>query len=349
MNTLFGHIIVSKLGSQAENIATESLRFILSNQNAQIAFQRFVRHFENRIGNISSIQTQDNYTDKGIPDLVCYDDKRKPIVIVESKFWAALTENQPLSYLKLLKDDVPSILLFLAPSKRVLLLWNELATICKNNKIILVGNHIKDASCSKINSNHSLVVSSWSSLLGVLQTEIDLVGDLTSKADLIELSGLCSRMDSEAFLPLDFAELSPAIASRNIQFADLVEKVVDKGRANGFSSESGKLRTTKTPYIYGRYFKLGDSLYTVAFDSRRWRQFHNTPLWLEVHGKTWNSKESRNECKHALSKFEVEAPKRLFDDNGLPVVALILPTGVTEDIVIQSIIDQIIEVSALLK
>ena len=54
-------------------------------------------------------------------------DEAQPRVLVENKFWAGLTENQPVSYLETLaKYPQPTVLLVVAPEARVETLWREL-------------------------------------------------------------------------------------------------------------------------------------------------------------------------------------------------------------------------------
>ena len=56
------------------------------------------------------------------------------ILIIEAKFWASLTENQPISYLKRLKEN--SILLFVCPTLRKNSLFVELKKKLTDENII---------------------------------------------------------------------------------------------------------------------------------------------------------------------------------------------------------------------
>ena len=47
-------------------------------------------------------------------------------MLVEVKFWAELTPNQPNAYLKRLPSDGPAVLVFLAPEHRIQSLWPQL-------------------------------------------------------------------------------------------------------------------------------------------------------------------------------------------------------------------------------
>jgi len=62
--------------------------------------------------------------DAGRPDLVGINGAGKQVLLVEAKFWAGLTDKQPLVYL----DRLPpgGALLVIAPAGRSTLLWAEL-------------------------------------------------------------------------------------------------------------------------------------------------------------------------------------------------------------------------------
>jgi hypothetical protein len=64
--------------------------------------------------------------DETIPDLVGTDGEGDNVFVVENKFWAELTSNQPLGYLPLLPKSKSSALFFVCPEKRLATLHSEL-------------------------------------------------------------------------------------------------------------------------------------------------------------------------------------------------------------------------------
>lgn len=70
------------------------------------------------------------------PDLVGRDVEGRYLLIVESKFWAPLTLNQPATYIDRLPADKPALLLFIAPASRMRTLWLELLSRCNALSII---------------------------------------------------------------------------------------------------------------------------------------------------------------------------------------------------------------------
>ena len=61
------------------------------------------------------------------PDMVGYNQGGGKRLLVESKFWATLLEGQASSYFDQLKDAGPGVLLFIAPTTRLEILWGEIA------------------------------------------------------------------------------------------------------------------------------------------------------------------------------------------------------------------------------
>ena len=125
--------ISTKLSSSPENIATEALCYIL--QNSKNARSGLVKYLTPLIDLKSDVffRTQVIGEKKEIPDLVGVDFENHEILIIESKFWAGLTSNQPVTYLKRLPQR-SAMLLFIAPDRRLPTLWPELRRRCHEGK-----------------------------------------------------------------------------------------------------------------------------------------------------------------------------------------------------------------------
>ena len=119
---------VSRWSNRTEDIAVDALGFILSRSRAaRTALRNIIETAVQDIGELTGAKTQVTGDDGARPDLVVFGRGGKERVIVEAKFWAELTENQPGTYLARLPDDnAASALLFVAPEKRLESLWIEL-------------------------------------------------------------------------------------------------------------------------------------------------------------------------------------------------------------------------------
>ena len=119
-----------------EDAATEALCFILSrSESARAALSEILGYSDDSIP-IASFSTQ--YFTAGVyPDMACRDDYGQVVAFVESKFWASLTSNQPVTYWRALPDDRSATLLLLAPAARIARidkdsLWDELVKRLRN-------------------------------------------------------------------------------------------------------------------------------------------------------------------------------------------------------------------------
>jgi hypothetical protein len=94
-----------------------------------------------------------------------------PRVFVENKFWAGLTDNQPVNYLgQLAAYSKPTILLMVAPAARQHALWRELqrrlraANISLDAQIDAAGI----AYAARTSLGPLLAITSWNNVLSVL-------------------------------------------------------------------------------------------------------------------------------------------------------------------------------------
>ena len=96
-----------RFSDQAENIATEGLCYVIQRSAvARRALIDFVGHYACDLSADLVFSTQVQNQAGGISDLVGKDDERQTRLIVESKFWAGLTDAQPVTYLRSLPAPV---------------------------------------------------------------------------------------------------------------------------------------------------------------------------------------------------------------------------------------------------
>ena len=169
--SLFGHIAEKFSSNQLENIATEALAYIINRtKTAKKGFFKFIEAVGIDSDDNLSIRTQGVGEDDAIPDLVGKDREGKDILIIESKFWAGLTENQPNTYLRRFPESQKCFLLFIAPVFRFPTLWSELM-----RRVINEGYNLSQRPdinsefyIADVNKNHVLGIVSWRALLSYL-------------------------------------------------------------------------------------------------------------------------------------------------------------------------------------
>ncbi len=124
--SLFAQILPMFTG-QTERAATEALRHILvQSELAREALEQMLRTAGVEVGSLTRFQTEASGDEGERVDLVCYDASGDERVLIEAKFWAGLTDNQPNTYLSRMPEDGYSVLLFVAPAQRIETLWPEL-------------------------------------------------------------------------------------------------------------------------------------------------------------------------------------------------------------------------------
>ena len=358
-DSLFGHLALN-FSTSPENLSTEAFCFILNRSEiARKAFVRFVSQinpslpsnlrFETQLHTLGNSSEGDtDLSGDSRPDFAGRDDTNTPVVLGEVKFWAGLTDNQPVTYLK--KYPQSSILLFVAPSKRLSLLWNELIRRCKDGGLNFQSIHVEDDEFKsvKFDKEPTLALTSWRKLLNVIRHAVEADGDVDILADIVQLEGLCNRMDQDAFLPIRSEELTSNIAKRILQYCDLVDEVTEMLVNSGEASTKGLTKTSWSGAT-GRYMVIHNHGCLLHFNSQLWRDFGGTPIWFQIQrsgtGKNWSFASG---AKTKLIKLELEEPSRLLHIEDRLYVPLFIPLGVEKIEIIKSLHNQIKEVIDIL-
>jgi len=345
MSTLFGHLAL-QFGTSAENLATESLQYILqSSPVACNAFLELLRDLGVDLPQETSFRTQVGFGDHGVPDLIGETSSGSALVI-ESKFWAGLTQHQPVGYLRDLTDEGGHLLLFIAPGARFPTLWGELLRRCRNAEIDVVsqteGNGSKTA---QLDLDIKLAMVSWRYVLEVLLRRLREENETRSIADLRQLQGLCERMDSEAFWPLQQEELASSIGRRINSYYTIINKAAHRAEqadlcvVNGFAA--GK-------WYLGRNLTIRTLNAHLRFDAKRWGNQGATPTWLRLIGGTPGHRKALEKVLFSLadaSEYWVACGK----NNRSLDIPVWLPSGVEENDVLNAVVNRIGRVHELIE
>jgi hypothetical protein len=280
-------------------------------------------------------------TEEGRPDLVGRDTDGDRVLIVESKFWAALTSNQPAAYLRLLPEAKPGLMVVLSPATRRSLLWRKLLQASNDSGLALQGSRgvSPDFRLARIGDHHVLGLTSWHDVLAALSQAAESISNRDFAGDVAQLAGLCAQMDSEAFLPLHDDELSYSVGRRVKQFAALVDDVVNELRDKHGASTEG-LKTGGGRSDYGRYFLLNGLACFFGYMPSLWAGDAETPMWLGIQEQDWS----------ATPRIQ-EILNRAFPGQRIPVthcphVPVWLKTRAERREVVANIVDQIWEITS---
>lgn len=337
-DTLLAHL-AWMLSSRHEDIAVEALGFILRSEAARKVIEEVLKDGRANVGSIAKFQTQVG-EGKTRPDLVGFDQQDGKCVLIEAKFWAGLTENQPNAYLDRL--DTGKALLFVAPPSRVESLWSKLRGLTGNGSLHSICERVDFKSVTTDSRKHLMLIS-WTHLLDRLEG----AGDSHSRVGAQQLRGLAERVDAETeFPPLQPEELAPEIPRRLLGIRRLVDdataRVVDKG----YASIGGKV----TPQVrgYGRYLRVANAVAWFGIDSDRWAQssYPDTPLWL--HFEEWRIEIPLDQIRDALDRLIQKDPPECFDEGHELFVPIALPIGVEYDAVLDAVVRHLGDIASLI-
>ena len=194
--SVLAHIVLDGTGLAPEPAATKAFAFILnSDREAAKAFVRRVAH-EMDIESFELGRIEGQFaSESGRPDLVIHDAQNRPRLIVEFKFWAGLTENQPVGYLNLLPADEQAALLFVVPKRRVDAVWSKLRGVCQGDGLSLAegpdGRAMAWAQVGSCDGNRVLAITSWEHLFEEL---FQGVGDPDTRSNIDQLQGLTKQV-----------------------------------------------------------------------------------------------------------------------------------------------------------
>ena len=305
--TLFAHIALNKLQGQIEDVAVEALGYILSNSPAaRRALTDVLKEGGIEVGPIDRVETWEIGEEGEIPDLVCFDDSDSKHVLIEAKFWADLTKNQPNQYLKqLLKDrqDGPAALLFVAPKARLELLWPELSRLAKKKfEVNIISESGPVRSATIVSDSLHLQLTSWATLLERMGKAACSVDDTVAAADIRQLRGLTDRMDGDTFLPFGSEDLTSESAQQMLNVAQLVDDATDHTKRMGWVDTEG-LKAVPRETGHGRFIRIGGVETWFGINFRGWARHSNTPLWLSY----WKGyHEQLEKAGLATRKFEID-------------------------------------------
>lgn len=244
-----------------------------------VVVSAFLRSRDVDVGSIVRAETEVIGEEGDRPDLVCLDRDENERLLIELKFWAGLTGNQPVAYLERLPVESPSALLVVAPARRIEPLWWELTRRVRDEMKV---NLRDDPAASEVRraafgDRRVLMLTSWRALLEALEAKASDNGDEQAVNDIRQLSGLAVRQDSEVF-PLHPEQLGPEFPRLIVKLPSLLDDVYQRLIEAGIVPKKWPLVRVKNG-VY-RYITLGGCTVWFGARYRMWAKFEQTPLWL---------------------------------------------------------------------
>jgi hypothetical protein len=343
LQTVFSHIIQKRFSKVNEDVATDALAFIIkSSESARNGILKLLRGI---VADLPELRFRTQQTKGSIRPDMCGFDSGKPRVFIENKFWAGLTENQPVSYLKQLAEYTqPTVLLVVVPAAREQTLWRELMHRLKDAEITVSDTSTAAGIVQSVTTEIGpvLALTSWSRLLSVL--ELETAEDQEARSNLVQLRSLCDAADSQAFVPI-----TPVVATDQhmpafiLQMGRIVKMSVDLGVTEGLLNTKGLLPQASWHRI-GQYIRFDKEDVGAWFgiNFTLWRQLGGTPLWLVFSpGEFCRGPE----VYALLEPWAVRNNIVITVNNGNTVIGLDLLVGEDRDNVIRFIVDRLRDIA----
>ena len=301
-DTLLAYLVSSFPGN-TENIATEALRHLFDHSDASVeALNDVVQSGVRGIAPITVVKSQVVRADGTVPDLVGFDESRSERVLVEVKFWARLTSNQPNGYLERLPDDGPAVLIFLAPEDRAHSLWPELRNRVEQ-KYEGWTEVDSERKCIRVkDTQRHLMIVSWGSLLDSMTARSRDSGESGIETEIRQLRSLARYADAGAMKPVRYGDELGADSERQQRtYKRLIDAGTERGIEQGWASRKG-LRATPRSYGYGRYIKLGGGIVWFGVNVNRFEETRDTPLWVDSRS---HLQEATSQARHELGMRDI--------------------------------------------
>jgi len=278
------------------------------------------------------------------PDFVVRDGGGDERCIVEAKFWAGLTDNQPLTYLRRLAGSEGTAVAFVCPPSRVDALWAELRVRCREEGVISTETPIRDGRAATTSLGPLLAVLPWQVLTSHLLHEAERQQDDSAATDLRQIVGLAERLDREAFAPLHAHDLGPEVAQRVRWHFQTVVDVHDRLVEEGAAMRDGRSATGAD--FYGRFLRVEGVRFWLGVWWGAWASGPATPFWLQLHD---DDAERWARGHAALDRLESQGSLTVSDYGGYVAVPLYPPLGREYESVTSGLADVVRLVAAALR
>ncbi len=303
-----------------ENLATEALTYLLSASHvARGAMNRLVRDLGCDLPADLVYVGQVGADGAGRPDIVGTDSAGQERLVLEAKFAAGLTEQQPGGYLTRLPVDAEGVVLVVAPNTRLASLWRELLT-----ELGVPGPpDVRGPRRHAVSPHSTLALVSWRDVVSSIRDALTAAGETTLVEDATQLLALTEVMDSTAYLPPRPGDLGERTGQLVYQVQHLIERVrqeIDPAVGAAISKSSAMdyagwyMKSSRT----GRQCWFG-------FLPRTWARFGVSPLWAQSNSRMTGL--NRQQLQQALGTLSEPGYAGLFEEQGFLTPLIITPNA----------------------
>lgn len=318
-----------------EDAATDALTFILSRRaSARNALSEFLKDDAGRPLAFANVISRASIESGAVADLACRDEHDNVAAFIESKFWAPLTDSQPVAYWRALSTDKPGVLLFLVPHRRIESgsLWDELVDRLREADVDLDDENRTDGPVTAFaNDGRGLVLTTWDVLLDHMAETVGRDGDSQIRFEISQLKGLAAAaVKGEGTTPDEDLRAS---------FADAVERLKRSGWA-----DTDRLNVGAGDTYYARYFRLAGAPAGLRIDYEDKKQRPDRSLWLCF----WNEPNAKLSVDDAASLLDQAGESELERRGKEAFLPMVLPAGTDGQATVDGIVAELERIARIL-
>lgn len=341
-DSLLAHLAGMFATQRYEDLASEALVYLLNRAPALRQAVDAILSTTSKPVEIASAHGQIVDSDSAArPDIELHDTTGTIVALIEAKFDAGLTINQPATYLQM---DAGTVL-FVIPGRRIESLWPELcrraATV---GSVTAHETHdIDSLRSAAVDGAATLAIISWAELGQRLRTAaVRHAPDVVGEVD--QFVSVCARFEADVFVPFTSEELTSDWGRRLLHFHDLTQAIVARVQEEHDWVNTIGLRWSRGDVWYGSYLNIGRLGGGIWFSPRRWPQF-GTPFTVQI-TPGWGS--VRTPMPAAMLAPLVGGPADPGQDKEGWHVPLFIPVGAEWDVAVTSMADQVASVIRLI-
>ncbi|MEU8180234.1 hypothetical protein AB0B86_05570 [Micromonospora sp. NPDC049047] len=310
-----------------ENLATEALTYLLqASPTARAAMNDLVRDLGTELPANLQYAGQVGADGVGRPDIVGIDAADRERLILEAKFGAGLTEQQPGGYLARLTHNAGGMVMVVAPSVRLPSLWRELlAQVALPYQPETV--RLRQV---QVGALTALSLVSWRDLVTRVRDALRAKNEADLAEDADQLLALTEVMDSNAYLPPRHGELN----QRTGQLVHQLQHLLDRVRLELPQATAASLNKSYAMDYAGWYLtsQTGRQVW-FGILPRTWARFGISPLWAQASPR-WAGL-NRRQIQHALGGLNEVGRAGVFEEEGFLTPLIIAADAGEDDVVAQ--------------
>lgn len=343
MSHLFGHL-ATQFSHSPEDLATEGLRYLLNHRVAGEAFVEFVNARSGAdLPRSLTFRTQEGTEEgEGQPDVKGVAGDGMTPLLLESKFWAGLTNNQPNGYLRELAETPGGVLLFLVPHPRQEYLWPRIRNEAASEFEVRPNDESDSSFVLHFSDDTTLTLASWRDALNAVESAVQAEGGMRELLeDIHQVQSLCERYSDTGFHPLRGDEIGPDIGKRLVQLHGIVRDLRNRLGDPSWGSDPS-MSTSRKRYAFNT--TLYDFDATVGLLYVWWDRDGSSPVWLRLDTQTPGQRDAvRRALKPNFQTREGDARPNSV------LICLPLKLGVERDEVLDDLANQLSTIASRLR